>query len=682
MKFIEKEIYRPKDDTTYRNPVITCQENRERKSLNGGVIDHLYVHGYFEGSNVKFMFCIPKKDQYQGRFYQHLSPFPGPDEELAALDKEGENDFIAFSLSYGAAYVESNMGSSAIFGNENDSSIFYKSSAAVANYFRIFVQELYGEHEVYGYVYGGSGGGYKTMSCIENTDAWNGAVPFVIGSPMSLPNCLTVYAHGGRLLRNCWPKIVDALEPGGSQNMYEGLNEEEKEALKEITLMGFPPRMCAYFAYQDDGSLPVLTPVVKMFDPTYFQDFWEKPGYLGAVNGGSAKRDRIHFTSKIISIGRPSEKNQSNNIEGRNGTDDAWQKMMSEAVDGYLELADMPLSGESFLKGVDVTIESGKAKGKKFRLGKLDGNRIIPGTTYGLDSFEDIIDHLEIGDQVRLDNSDYIAIQTYHRHQVPEDTSFYGWNQYRDEKGNPIYPQRDEIISFGFTAGGCGSVQDGKIQGKVIVINNLMDGAFPWQADWYRQKVSEVYGEQAKECFRLWYNDNCPHGDAEDVEEKLRVVSYLGMLRQALLDLSAWVEKGVEPVETSGYELVDHQVILSEDRYIRSGIQPMVKLFANHEVATLVKKGEVVHFEARIELPEGAGKLDYVDWSFEGEEVFSNKSSEFTQKDEVLFVQAEHTYQEAGTYFAVIRVVSNRNGKDAYTRLRNLCRVRITVSED
>ncbi len=53
-------------------------------------------------------------------------------------------------------------------------------SAAVARYSRIVAAEMYGEHRPYGYVYGGSGGAFKTISCFENTtDVWDGAVPFV-----------------------------------------------------------------------------------------------------------------------------------------------------------------------------------------------------------------------------------------------------------------------------------------------------------------------------------------------------------------------------------------------------------------------------------------------------------------------------------------------------------------------
>ena len=60
---------------------------------------------------------------------------------------------------------------------------------------------MYGEHRPYGYVYGGSGGAFKTMSCFENTpDVWDGAVPFINGSHDEMPNVFTVQAHAIRML--------------------------------------------------------------------------------------------------------------------------------------------------------------------------------------------------------------------------------------------------------------------------------------------------------------------------------------------------------------------------------------------------------------------------------------------------------------------------------------------------
>ena len=51
--------------------------------------------------------------------FQYLSPFPGPDEELASLSKSGADDTIGFALLNGAYFVESNMGVDAMKFNCN-----------------------------------------------------------------------------------------------------------------------------------------------------------------------------------------------------------------------------------------------------------------------------------------------------------------------------------------------------------------------------------------------------------------------------------------------------------------------------------------------------------------------------------------------------------------------------------
>lgn len=678
---MEKKIYSGKNDPQFCVPVIDLEELRQRRLMDGSVVEYRHIHGHFDGTKLKFLFCFPEGGTFENRFFQHLSPFPGPDEELAALDKGGEDDMIGFALTHGSAYVESNMASSAIFGGNEDPTIIFRSSAAVAEFCRQTARERYGAEKVYGYVFGGSGGGYKTMSCIENTDAFDGAVPFVIGSPVSLPNCLTVAAHGARLLRHCWPKIVDALEPGGSGDPYAGLNAEEAEALREISRMGFPPRMCFTYAGTDDGALPVLTPGVKEMDPGYFTDFWEKPGYLGTQPNSNALRDRIHMRTKVVSAAAVNH-GAAEGQDGRNGTDDAWQKMITDASTAYIEVEQVPQGEDLFLRGVDIIFASGAAAGRRLRLGSIAGNRLIPGESFGMDDFVQVIGSLRPGDQLLLDNSDYIAIQTYHRHQVPADRSFHAFDQYRNPDGTPKLPQRPYVISYGFTEGGCGSVQDGCVQGKVIVMNNLMDSDFPWQADWYRRKVEQTKGET---WVRLWYNDNAPHGDISETGEETRMVSYLGMLRQALLDLSAWVEKGIVPAPSTGYRLEENQVVLDEVIEKRGGIQPFARLLANGGECAHVQVGQPVSFRAEIKIPPAAGMLELAEFSFEGERNYPHRGTvaERWQANgcACAVVEAEHSFSKPGTYFCVVRVTSNRNPGDGYTRLRNLCRVRVIVDE-
>jgi hypothetical protein len=302
-----------------------------------------------------------------------------------------------------------------------------------------------------------------------------------------------------------------------------------------------------------------------------------------------------------------------------------------------------------------------------------------------MEDLQEVLSTIKQGDQVFLDNSDYIAIQTYHRHQVPE-REFTPWNQYRDENGNPNLPQRANLLGKSFALSGAGSIQSGEIQGKVIVVAALMDeSAYPWQADWYRKKVEEVNGEEAKDMFRLWYMEHSKHDDQAATVDELHVTAYLPALRQALLDLSDWVEKGIAPVENTNYIVEDGQVIVPDGALQRKGIQPVVTLTANGSDCTYVKAGEDVQFEAHIEVPLNTGKITAVEWSFEGEQNFPVKGT-FTEinKDNAMaqaIAKATHSFLNPGTYFAVVRVKSNRNGDaaDLFTQVKNISRVRVIV---
>ena len=214
-----------------------------------------------------------------------------------------------------------------------------------------------------------------------------------------------------------------------------------------------------------------------------------------------------------------------------------------------------------------------EAAGFTLNVDGLDGNKIIIGRVTGRWILSPVLSKLKPGDKVLLDNSDYIAIQTYHRHQVPE-MEYTTWDQYRDENGQPIYPQRPNIIGKAITYSGAGSIQDGRIQGKVIVVACLEDEfAFPWQADWYRRKIAEVNGGREKDIFRLWYMEHCNHGDVSVTHDDLALVPYLGAVHQALLSLSDWVERGIFPNETTAYRLNNGQVVPEPDIKMRNGIQ-------------------------------------------------------------------------------------------------------------
>jgi hypothetical protein len=652
-------------DPLFKDPYIDVDEWRDKP------VRHRYVHGGFKGTEALFAFYFPPKEQYQGRFFQHVTPFPAS-EKLDA-QSAGSEEHMPLTLASGAYLVLTNEGGpSAIAGDQTV--VGYRVNAAAAEYSRIVAQQMYGSGRPYGYAFGGSGGCFKTLSGFENTNTWDGAVPFVCGSPMAIPNVFTVRVLAMRLLKDKFPSIVDAVEPGGG-DMYAGLNEEEKAVLKEVTQMGFPPR--AWFNYKTigEGAFPVLFPLVEQLDPSYFQDFWTVPGYEGVNPSPSLAQARIqHATTvaKTVSAGDPEV------VRSFGGVDAAKQALRESQIG--LQMETMP-SGS--LEGAFVAVKSGESKGKKLPVGKVVGKTIfIAVNPFGADNSKDV-KAIKVGDDVVLDNSDFLAVQYYHRHQVPG-PDFYVWDQFRGPDGKPLEPQRKMLLGPMVT--GAGSVQSGKFKGKMIIVESMMDqDALPWQADWYRSKVKAALGEHLDDNFRLWFVEQALHSDEARQGDTTYTISYLPVLHQALRDVSAWVEKGVPPPPSTNYKVVDGQTIVPATAAERLGIQPVISLTANGALRAEVPIGEQVKFAATVEVPANTGQIVAAEWDFDGAGTFpvketidkTNSNSSGTS----VTLTTTHAFPKSGTYFPVIRAISQRqgDGETPYARIENLERVRVVV---
>ena len=215
------------------------------------------MHGGFANTETRFSIYLPPAEVYQGRFFQHITPVP--DSEHLAQGLRGEQDKIGFSIESGAYFLETNGGgASGRPGSSVDPTIAaYRANAASARYSRVVAAEMYGEHRAYGYAYGGSGGGYRTIGGAENTaGVWDGFVPYVIGSPMAIPNMFTVRMHAQRILRRRFDQIVDAVEPGGSGDPYEGLDPEERDALMRGDPDGVSTSFMVRVPHHGDARLP------------------------------------------------------------------------------------------------------------------------------------------------------------------------------------------------------------------------------------------------------------------------------------------------------------------------------------------------------------------------------------------------------------------------------------------
>jgi hypothetical protein len=630
---------------------------------------HLYVHGGFAGTDAKFSFCFPPEEDYQGRFFQATHQL------LAGEEATARN--VAFALASGGYSVQTNMG-----GRDNsrtaegsarrqfDATIRgYRVNAEAAKFSRVVAAEIYGTHRVYGYLYGGSGGAYQTITSAEmTTGVWDGFVPYVMGSPQAIPNCFTVRVNALRVLNNKWPSIIDAIEPGGTGDPYAGLNEEERAALEEATRTGFP--LGAWFNYvpQGGGPLVLVANYVPRLDPTYVDDFWSKPGYLGTDATSSVRAARIQHDATVVDV-VPGGRNQ-------------------------LALSSIP-TGD--LTAADVIVTTGAAAGKTASLGRVasDGKgqfgliyESVGGDTIDISAAPSVIDSIKAGDKVRIDNSRFLALQTYHRHQFPPANPDFDYpdvyDYFRDPYGKPKYPQRGVDIGAAGTLDSTGQIPTGRYNGKMIVVECLHDGdALPWQADWYRKKVAAVEGPHIDDKYRLWYVDNANHTDPTTATQQTHAVAYSGTVQYALRELSAWVEQNIVPPPTSGYRVQDGQVHVPASAVQRKGIQPVVNLEVNGAARADASVGEALTFSATIEVPPAPGKVVSAKWDFEGAGTYSDAVALGDPTSETLHVTTVHAFSKPGTCFPAIRVASQREGDagSPFARSLNLCRVRVVVSE-
>lgn len=676
------QAYALDGDPHFANPYVDVDEWRDQP------VRHRYVHGGFTGTDTRFSFYFPPKEQYQGRFFQYITPVP--DSEHSSQGASGEEDRIGFAVASGAYFVETNGGgreASGMPSEVSDRTIgAFRANAAAAQYSRVVAQKFYDtDKRPYGYAFGGSGGGFRTIGGAENTSGvWDGVVPFVIGSPMAIPNVFSVRMHAMRILADKFPQIVDALEPGGSGDMYAGLNDEERAALREVTRMGFPPK--SWFGYETMGvhAFSVLYPGIVMADPGYFTDFWSKPGYLGFDAPESLRKARVQHVGKIAAIITAADAEalkldvarMPGQSKGRGTADKAWQAAMEAAakVPVAFRLASAPPAVD-FLGG-DLIVRSGAAAGKTVALRQLAGDIVVLGVADPA-----VLAQLKVGDEVQVDNSNFLAAQTYHRHQVPG-PDYYVWDQFRGPDGKPLYPQRPMLLGPIFAANASGTVQSGKFAGKMIVVESLWDReAYPWQADWYRTRVKEHLGDRIDDNFRLWFVDHALHGDFSK-QDSSHTISYLGVLQQALRDLAAWVEKGVTPPLTTSYAVEDGQVIVPPMAAQRHGIQPVVELSVSGGKRVEVKAGEPVELTAVVEVPPGTGKVVATQWDLEGGTDFAvSEAFDAERAAAKVVLKRTHSFTKPGTYFPTVRVASQRDGDltTPFARAQNLDRVRVVV---
>jgi hypothetical protein len=679
--------------------------------------EYILVHGRFADATpgpgltttpATFAFYFPTEG-YEGRFYVgpvHQLRLTGEVALPAEVDHAAASGAYLMEYSPNQDYALTARDAIGGWGNPDSQ---YRVAAAAAKYSRELAQTIYGyEHRPYGYYYGGSGGGYMSITNAEHTiGIWDGVLPFVMGHPLAIPGNFTARLHALRVLRtrNKWPEVVDAIDPGGSGNPYATLNAVEAAALREATLLGFPQRGWFQHSGLAGGPFFLVAAYAPIMDPTYAGDFWSLPGYLGtevSPAGDDVRAARIEHATTVTAASAPASVPDYNALgPGYNSY------MLSQYVSGparTVTLASLPAGTHDYTNEFHLHILTGPGAGKRVKIGTVETNTNT--ITFGGGEDPAVVNMISIGDQVSVENSLYLALQTHHRHQVPYDTdspggipggsAIYGWDQFRNPNGTPQFPQRPApLVGPVGNYNSAGSVTTGHFhsQTKVLVAQSVMDiDAFAWNADWYRGMVKadkQAQGQSLDDHFRLYYTDHALHSGGGGTST--RTVAYTSTLEQGLRDLEAWVERGVPPPASSSYDVVDNAIALKPTAAARKGIQlvPNLTVSCGATIGCVPKAngkrvdvavGQSVTFSAIIQTPPGAGKVVGAEWDFDGEGAVGWTAVPVPIQ-ETVNVQATQSYSAPGTYFPTLRATSQREGDPvtAYGRIDNIDRVRVVV---
>jgi hypothetical protein len=680
-------------DSFFSGAYIDVDEFRDEQ------IPYRHVHGGFANCDTRFTMYFPQDERCQGRLIMPLEGAHAGHEDAFAGAMGAMLGGLPLVVRLGGYMVESNMGH---IGDDidpkggDDPTLYgWRAAAEVARLSKHIATQVYGAPPHHSYVWGGSGGGRRSPLCLENApDAFDGALPFMGGGNI-MPFPATDKVKSGqpiafacmfnvqRLLRDGDKpgRLVDAMQPGGSGNPFVGLNSHEREELVYLYEQGFPFGD-EHMIFAPMGQMWLWTSIADLLveqDPTYFTNFWTEPGYIGHDLPSAVEDDLIDVVttvSKVITV------HDLVTDAAYDGPEFMMARMMATIMGSTtpdkifaIEIAGLP---DGYRLGAGVQLVSGDAKGRQLY------TMATAGDVFMCDGHGDAnllrFDGVKEGDEVHVDNRKFLAFCYFHRHHVMDDPQFDGLKL----NGVPIYPQHpvpemSPLMGVAYT---------GHYEGKLLWIHHTHDSSlWPSQGIVYEAAVQQVQGASgAAEKFRLQWTEHAEHIDSAMLPSSPHratttgLIDYMPIIEQGLVDLIAWVEDGDAPPSTA-YEYDHGQVTLPESAHERGGVQPVVTVTANGGARAEVRVGEAVNLEAMAEAPARGGTIISVEWDFDGQGAFPVRET-LDGADTAVKAAQTHSYDAPGTYFATVRVFSNREG-DAnaeFRRLQNLASARVVVT--
>jgi hypothetical protein len=556
----------------------------------------------------------------------------------------------------------------------------HRHEAAATKVAKTYANKLYGNTaKIYTYLWGCSGGGTVAMAAAENvTGVWDGVEVQCTGTKVDAPY-QSFYWQA--LYTMAIPKekadaIAAAAVPGGTGDIYAGLNDEEKSVLDEFTSAGYP---LAVIGNHFKSLTPLVDPVdVRLFDPTYEDDFWSKPGYAGANPPNYLKAAAVDGYATITRIDRDAQ-----GVPTVIQFDPATLPKLGTTGDNYLEYYVYAADGTT--RVIDPTRAVGAPTDNKRRfslMGKLDtgtGTLTLTGTTkdvFGgvspITNSPVLLDALKVGSKIRVNNRFILAMYYYPRYSIFP--SIHSHDQYRNADGSPKYPQRPNLeflLHSNYRTMG-GRVETGDIKTKTMIITGMGDNlSWPiFNASYFEEIQKTLGAAKANNMVRFYLHDNGRHTTGGGQP---------GIFRQSIIDLMNWVEKDITPPASSVYTIKNGQVILAPKAADRHGLQPVMDLTANGSPRATVAVNQPVNLVAKLEMPPKTGKIVQYNWT-----VADTAQAPTIVANPQPLVNVNHTvsFDKPGTYVVRLTVNGQRDGlvdPTDQTLLENFKEVRVVV---
>jgi hypothetical protein len=204
----------------------------------------------------KYVFRFPAKHFWRNRSMEQQHPTGG-----GVVDNRMAFTNGAFSVNWMSARQENLVAS-------------HRHEAAATKVAKTYANKLYGNTaKIYSYFWGCSGGGIVSMAAAENTtDVWDGVQSQCMGPAGTATYHSFFYTFAIPEAKR--EAIAAAAAPGGTGDIYAGLNDEEKAVLDEFISAGYP---LAVIGNHFKNLMPLVDPIdIRIFDQTYEDDFWSK----------------------------------------------------------------------------------------------------------------------------------------------------------------------------------------------------------------------------------------------------------------------------------------------------------------------------------------------------------------------------------------------------------------------